>query len=500
MHSSDDTNKNIHGIGLSQDELQVFFGSARNDFMDFCIAIDRNYDPQFFHEEIAEGLQAVERGDVKFLMIEMPPRHGKSDEVSVKFPAWLLGKHPDWPIINASYSSDLSEKHSGYCRDIVRSDAFRNVFPGVQVKGDTKAKAYWQVERGRKDEKDFLTGGSFQAVGVGGAATGFGAKILIVDDPVKNREEADSEVMRQKVWDWYASVARTRLEKGGAVILIMTRWHEDDLAGRILATGIPVKRICFPAIAEQKEKYRRRGEALWPDKYPLQSLLDIRRSTDERTWYSLYQQQPKKSDKMSFDPSWFPVFGKEALKHVTCNRYAMIDVADTKKQGRDFTGVAVCDWSFDDKWYLQHLKRHRVNIKGLIDLIFWVWVNYHPLSIGIEKKSFADQVRPLLDDECVKRGIYPVVVELEHRGRSKEARILGALQGRAEHKRILLQENPMDDTDAFKEELWSFPRGRWDDLIDAVAYMEDIGQRPLSPAADPVVMNRRREAEHIGFN
>lgn len=487
-------------VKLSTEDRKTFFGSARSDFMDFCIAVDRVYDPQFFHEEVARALEAVERGEIKFLMIEMPPRHGKSDEVSVKFPAWLLGRHPDWPVINASYSSDLSEKHSGYCRDLVRSEAFKEIFPGLEVKGDTKAKAYWQVEYGEKDAQDFLSGGSYQAVGVGGAATGFGAKVLIVDDPVKNREEADSEVMRQKVWDWYASVARTRLEKGGAVVLIMTRWHEDDLAGRILATGIPVTRIRFPALAEEKESVRSPGDALWPDKYPVSSLNEIRQGTDERTWYSLYQQQPKKSDKQSFDPAWFPTFVPHDLLNKTINRYFILDVADTKRDGADWTGVVGVDWAMDDRWYLTHVKRHRVNIKGLIDLIFFIWQTYKPLSIGVEKKAFIDQVKPLLDDEAAKRGVYPVVVEVDHKGRSKESRVLGALQGRAEHGRILLQAEPTDDTDALKTELWSFPRGRWDDLIDALAYIEDIGQRPLAPVQEIQISQRRAEQGTVGFN
>lgn len=478
----------------------MLIGQARQDFIDFCIYADRNYDPQWFHEEVGRALEAVERGEIKRLMIEMPPRHGKSDEVSIKFPAWVLGRHPDWPIMNASYSSDLSEKASGLCRDLVRSEQYAQVFPRLKVKGDTKAKSYWQVEHGEKEDIDHTTGGSYQAVGVGGAATGFGAKILIIDDPVKNREEADSEVMRAKVWDWYASVARTRLEDDGAIIVIMTRWHEDDLAGRILATGQQWHRICYPAIAEEDERVRKKGEALWKGKFPVSALEDIRKDSDERTWFALYQQQPKKSDKQSFDPAWFPTWQHDDLKNVMCNRYAMIDVADTKKDGADWTGVVVADWSIDDKWYLRYVKRERVNIKGLIDLIFYIWITYQPLSIGIEKKSFEDQVKPLLDDETAKRGVYPVVTELDHGGRSKQARITGALQGRAEQKRILLAAEPTDDTEAFKTELWSFPRGRWDDLIDACAYLEQLGQRPFAPAQDHAIERNRQESNSGGFN
>lgn len=488
-------------VALNPQHSRIFYGAARDEFTAFNIASDPNYDPQWFHKEVARALEAVERGEIKRLLIEMPPRHGKTEEVSVKFPAWVLGRHPDWPIINAAYSSELSEKSSSVCRELVRSERYAQIFPLLKVKDDTKAKNFWQVEQGERDAMDHIAGGGYQAVGVGGAATGFGAKILIVDDPVKNREEADSETMRQKVWEWYSSVARTRLEKDGAVILIMTRWHEDDLAGRCLATGQHWHRIRYPAVADEDEAVRKKGDALWPKKYPVAALEDIRADVDERTWYALYQQNPRKSsEKMSFDPAWFPTFTLADLKPLIVNRYAMIDVADTKKDGADWTGLVVGDWSVDDKWYLPHIKRHRVNIKGLIDLIFMVWVNWRPIAIGIEKKAFADQVKPLLDDECAKRNIYPVVIQLEDGGRSKQGRITGALQGRAEHKRILLQAEPTDDTEAFKAELWSFPRGRWDDLIDACAYMEQMGSRPYAPQNDHQVLQNRTENQNVGFN
>lgn len=478
----------------------MFFGSAAKDFTDFCIATDKNYDPQWFHEEIARALEAVERGEIKRLMVEMPPRHGKSEEISVKFPAWLMGRHPDWPVINASYSSTLSEKHSGECRDIVRSPAFQAIFPGVVVKGDTAAKDFWQVQHGKPDDFDYLDGGGYQAVGVGGAATGFGARVLIVDDPVKNREEADSEVMREKVWGWFSSVARTRLEKDGAVIVVMTRWHEDDLAGRLLATGQKWHRIRFPAIAEEDEPRRKAGEALWVERYPLAALQEIKADTDDRTWFALYQQSPRLSSSQNFNPDWFKTFKPAELEKVLCNRYATLDMADSKKDKADFTGLTVVDWAYDDKWYVRHVKRHKMNVKEKIDMIFWIWDTWRPLSIGIEQKAFEDQLKPLFDDECLRRGKYPVVVPLEHRGRAKEARILGALQGRAQLGRVWLQAEPLDDTEKLKEEMWSFPRGRFDDLLDALAYIEDIGQRPFLVAHSSAAQITRRRSEDVSWN
>lgn len=490
-------------LNLTPNDANVMLGMAKENLVDFAIVTDPNWDPWWYHKEIAEALQKVERGEIKRLLIQMPPRHGKTDLVSVKFPAWCYGRHPDWPIINGAYSSMLSEKSSGLCRDLVKSERYQAVFPHINVKMDTKAKDYWRVETGEPGSLDYVTGGSYQAIGVGGAGTGFGAKILIIDDPVKNAEEADSEVMRQKVWEWYSTVARTRLETGGATILVMTRWHEDDLAGRCLLTGQGWHVINYPAIAEQDELNRKKGEALWPKKYPVSELDDIRKDTDDRTWFALYQQNPKKSDKLAFDPAWFPTFKNEDLNKagMLCNRYAMLDMADVKKDGRDYSGLVITDWGLDDKWYLRFIKRYRLDVKEKVDLLFWIWLTWRPLAIGIEQKAFEDQLKPLFDDECARRGVYPIVVQLKDAGRAKTARIIGAIQGRAQHGRILLQEEPTDDTSAFKTELWSFPRGVNDDLIDAAAYCEDIGQRPFMPTqelmAGQVVLNRREE---VGYN
>lgn len=478
-------------------------GMAREDLVDFSIFTDPNWDPWWYHKEIAGALERVERGEIKRLLIEMPPRHGKTDLVSVKFPAWVYGRHPDWPVINGAYASSLSEKSSGQCRDLVNSERYQAVFPHIRVKSDTKAKDYWRIESGEEGSLDYVTGGSYQALGVGGSGTGFGAKILIIDDPVKNAEEADSEVMRDKVWEWFSRVARTRVETGGAIILVMTRWHEDDLAGRCLATGQEWTRVRYPAIADEDEPKRKKGEALWPVKYPVSELDDIRKDTDERTWFSLYQQNPKKSGKLEFDPGWFGTFKPEDLNKpgLLFNRYAMLDVADVKKEGRDYTGLVITDWGIDDKWYLRFIKRYRVNVKEKIELLFWIWLTWKPLAIGIEQKGFEDQLKPLFDDECAKRGVYPVIVQLKDAGRAKTARIIGALQGRAQHGRILLQDEPTDDTAALKTELWSFPRGVNDDLIDAAAYCEDMGQKPFAPVVEDqssqMILNRR---EQVGFN
>jgi hypothetical protein len=460
---------------LTKDEEDIFYGSASQDLIDFCIATDKSYDPQWFHEEIANALRKIETREIKRLIIEMPPRHGKSQLATINFPAFYLGRHPEDEIITASYSGDLASKFGGQTRDLIGSGIYYRIFPTVRLKEDTKAKNYWLTDKG----------GGYMSVGVGGPATGSGADLLIIDDPFKNAEEADSEVYREKIWEWYAFVARTRLEKDGAVIIIMTRWHNDDLVGRVLERqangGEQWTRITFPAVCERNDRFRDEGEPLWPGKYDNDALLQIRQDIGERAWFSLYQQTPIAGETQIFRPEWMKKeFDMQELEQKACNRFITIDVADTDKEGSDWTGVTVVDWDRDNNWYVVFAKRYKVNILGLIDLIFNLWNAWKPQKIGVEKKAFIDQVKPLLDEQTDERQCYPVVCELEHRGRRKEARIIGALQGRFEKGKIWFKRNAKDDTEALRRELFDFPKGRWDDLCDGLAYIEQIGSRPFS--------------------
>ena len=463
------------GKPLTNEDISVFYGQASQDLIDFCIATDRNYDPQWFHESIASALQKLESREIKRLIMEMPPRHGKSQLTTVNFPAWYLGRRPEERIITASYSDDLARKFGAEARDLMETEYYRNIFPNVFLRQDSRAKDYWRTNQG----------GGYMATGVGGAATGFGANCLVIDDAVRNAEDADSEVKRETVWNWYTSVARTRLEKDGVIVVIMTRWHSDDLIGRILERealgGEKWHRITFPAIAEVNDRYRDVGEALWPGKYDEKALKDIRHDIGERAWHSLYQQTPIASETQIFRPEWMKKeFDPAELDGKVLNRYITIDTADTDREGADYIGVTVVDWDSENRWYFTFVKRYRLNILGLVDLVFNLWEEWKPQKIGVEKKSFEDQLKPLLDEQKEERGVFPVVVQLEDRGRRKEARIIGALQGRFEKEKIYFKRNAKDDTQAMKRELFDFPKGRNDDLIDAAAYVEQIGQRPFT--------------------
>lgn len=212
-------------------------------------------------------------------MVQTPPRVGKSEIVSRRFPAFYLGRYPNRQFISASYGADFSAGFGRDVRNLIASKEYHALFRGVSLAPDSKAKNLWHTN------KD----GVYLATGVGAAATGYGAHVLSIDDPTKDRQEAESATVRESVWDWYTSVAYTRLMPGGAIVLVMTRWHVDDLCGRLLeaeeAGGDRWEKLIFPAINED-------GTALWEEAYPREVLGQIRSVIGERDWASLYEQRP----------------------------------------------------------------------------------------------------------------------------------------------------------------------------------------------------------------
>ncbi len=262
---------------------------ARRHLIDFTQYTNPLYRPAAHHRRICDRLEAIERGEIDRLMIFMPPRHGKSELASKRFPAWCLGREPKRQIIGASYNSDLATDFGRNVRNIVAEREFAEVFPEVSLAPDSRAANRLNTNHG----------GAYVAAGVGTAVTGRGADIALIDDPFKDREEADSERRRDLVWDWYRSTLFTRLTPGGAIVLIQTRWHEDDLAGRLLAhDGAQWEVLELPAIDAA-------GEALWPKWYDLPTLERIRRTIGPREWSALYQQRPAPDEGTYFQRGWF---------------------------------------------------------------------------------------------------------------------------------------------------------------------------------------------------
>jgi predicted phage terminase large subunit-like protein len=276
---------------------------ARSDLLSFTNFTYPQYAAEPVHALIARTLDRVVEREIKRLMIIAPPQHGKSELASVRLPPFWLGKHPDEPVIVASYGANLAYDKSRQARQIVESDDYRLLFPEVATHPASRAIDHWTLE-GRR--------GGLLAVGVGGPITGHGAGLGLIDDPFENWAQAQSRTIRERVWEWWRTTFRTRIWEGGAIVLIMTRWHEDDLAGRLLATqGEKWTVLRLPALAETQEQRddnnkrvglpagqpdplgREPDEPLAPGRYSAGELKSIQIDVGELGWNAEYQGAPR---------------------------------------------------------------------------------------------------------------------------------------------------------------------------------------------------------------
>lgn len=471
---------------IPQDQLVA--EAARRGFPEYCVTIDPKYRLEWFHMEIAlkleEAVKRVEQGEDVRIAIFMPPRHGKSDTATQKFPSWVLGKHPDWPFIVSSYSQDLATAFGQGTRDLMDSENYAAIFD-TRMRSDTKAKANWQTEQG----------GGYTAVGVGGTITGKGFKIGIIDDPFKNREEADSEVIRESVHRWYRSTFYTRQEGNTAIILILTRWHDDDLAGRVLKEEIDQlamgeegvdhwEVLEFKAIATQDEPHRKEGDPLWPHKFDLPKLMRTKAALGGYEWSALYQQNPIDEENQELKREWLRYRTQKEVDLMTTRKFATIDPAGGKeskgKKKSDNTGVTRNYVNEDNEWHLKS-KNYRINSKGVIDLIFELHEEGME-TIGIEEGIYTQAIEPFLKIEMEARGIYPNVVGLKHNQTMKETRIRGLIP-RYENGKVYHIENTCAD---LEEEYLRFPKGAHDDALDSVAYQSQIAAPPSQGIGDRI--------------
>lgn len=473
---------------LSEAEMMVV-QRAQQHLIDFEIATDPDYRPNWHHEKIAVELEHIEKygdRDYKILIVTVPPRHGKSREVSIDFAAWFLGKNPKKEVIMTSYSAELSEGFGSKTRDRVDSLQFKVIFPGVRLREDEKAKGRWRTKQG----------GGYMATGVGGAVTGRGADIFLIDDAIKNREEAESEVYREKTWDWFTSVAFTRLHPGGVMIIIMTRWQVDDLAGRIMEhddLAAMTKILKFPAIATKDGKNRKQGEALWKDRYSLEDLMKIKSAIGPYDWAALYQCDPVLTERQEFKPEWYKEIDQQAVDSLETANYLTVDTAMSKKAQADYCGF--CDNSVDKEnfWNIKAW-RARLGPEELVDNLFALHEQRKYSAIGIEKTSYTDGLKPFLDAEQRKRNKFLPIVEVKHNQTAKEIRIRSLIPRYASGSIRHIK----DRCDDLEEEQTQFPNAIHDDVLDALAYQDQVvGQKKkkitVSIPKNPGGFNRFRK-------
>lgn len=429
------------------------------------------------------------------LMIFMPPRTGKSLIASQYFPLFALAKFPWLEIIATSYALALPLGFSKKIRALIRGDAdFKNIFPKVKLDPDTTGAEHWLTTKG----------GGFRAAGVGGPITGTGGHILIIDDPVKNWEEAESESQREAVWNWYTSTLYTRQAPGAGILVIQTRWHDDDLSGRLLeleklGTGDGFEVISFPAIAVEDEAFRERGEALHPQRYDVEALRKIERTVGPRVWNALYQQNPTPDDGEYFKRGQFRFYDKIPPLH-TLRIYAGWDLAITKKEENDPSCGFVVGVDSDDYWYVLERYKGRWEADDLITQICDSLETWRPASTWIEREKITLALGPSLEREIDRRRLTSSHIQDVPPGRRDKIARARAAQALMNRHRILFPRDADWTPDAMAEML-RFPNGKHDDQVDAIALVAQMGSLeapPESPRGEAAKAGWREKILHGG--
>ena len=436
------------------------------------------YSMGWVHAEICATLDAflsdVVAKKSPRLIVCLPPRSGKSELVSRRFPAYMLGRYPDLSFIGTSYSSDLAGSFSKDVQRIMDSREFHEVFPSVQIpaKGIPSAGYVRQSDRFEIIDRK----GSYYSVGVGGSLTGRGADVLVIDDPVANMQDALSARVRETTWDWYTSTAYTRLAPGGGIIAMCTRWHMDDLIGRLVdaqnrGDGDTWQVVNYPAIAEHDEPHRKAGEALHPERFSTEAMFKMRKAVGERVWAALYQQHPIPDGGGLFKSDWIKHWTPDDLPKRFESMVISWDMTFKETATSDFVVGQV--WGRDRaNFYLLDQVRARmdfVKTRDAFEKLVEKWP--HVRRRLVEDKANGSAIISALRDKIT--GIIPVTPK-----ESKEARA-ASVTTLWEAGNVFLP--PVDlypwVKAEFIPELLSFPAGAHDDQIDSMTQaLNDLHQ------------------------
>jgi predicted phage terminase large subunit-like protein len=452
--------------------------------------------PSWYHEITAAKLEAVRAGRIRRLIINMPPRHLKSHLASVAFPAWCLGHDPSMQILCVSYAQDLADKLSRDCRTIVASDWYRQLFA-------TRLSA----QRQAMSEFETTAQGCRLATSVGGVLTGRGADLIVIDDPLKP-EEALSPIQRQAANDWFDHTLYSRLNdtRTGAIVLIMHRLHEDDLAGHVLAQE-DWEVVRFPAIAEEDESFvvesalgrhiftRRRGEALDSARQPLASLDTIRRTIGEYNFAGQYQQTPSPQGGGMIKPAWFKSYGRNERPEKFDR---IVQSWDTANKASELSDFSVCtSWGVQGKdLYLLHVLRRRMEYPELKRAVREQWRAFGASVVLIEDKASGTQ----LIQELIAEGLHAVT---RYQPQADKVMRMHAQTAMIENGFVHLPREAGWLAD-YLHELTMFPKGRHDDQVDSTAQMLDwfkqAGSGPTCSAGIWHLYRERYETQQAGLS
>ena len=477
---------------------------ARRDLVHFTQRLNPRYDAGWVHRDIARRLKRfsedVAKGLSPRLLLLMPPRHGKSELASRMFPAWHLGHCPDHEIIACSYNVSLAMSFSRKVKDVMADPVYQNVFK-TRVDPSNQSVEAWGLQGTR---------GGYVAAGVGGGITGKGAHILIIDDPIKNAEEADSADIREKLFDWYGSTAYTRLAPGGGVLIIQTWWHDDDLAGRVQTAAKADSEadqfevVKYPAIAEDDEyldlqtdrivlavdigeelermtpaemscafkRLRRKGDALHPARYDTVKLHRIRKTIQPRFWAALYQQNPVPDDGGYFSKEQFRQMALPDKER--CHVYIAWDFAISEKEQNDYTVGSVGLHDEDDVLHVAEVVRFRSgDAFKIVEAILNTAARWYSptLTVGFEDGQIFRAIQALLLKRMKERRLFFAIQVLKPIT-DKMARAR-PLQGRMQQGMVNFAPGG-EWYSVVKTEMLRFPAGVHDDCVDSLAWLTQI--------------------------
>lgn len=440
--------------------------SATRALFDFAIYTRSHYEPNWHHIRLCERLDDFAEGRIKRLMVFMPPRHGKSELVSRCLPAYLLGRDPDESIIATSYSADLASRMNRDVQRIIDSLEYRAIFPDTRLNESNVRTISGSWMRNSDIFEIVGRRGVYRSAGVGGGITGMGADKIIVDDPIKNQEEAHSAAYRDKVWDWYISTLYTRLQsEDSGVLITLTRWHEDDLAGRLLRqmrddpAADQWSVISFEAVKESEPNDldpREPGQALWPSRFPL-GILEKNKANGAYVWNALFQQRPAPPEGSIVQRDWVRYY--DELPSGTNHWLMSWDM--TFKETRKGSFVCGQVWCRDkEQFYLVDQHRERMDFPKTIDTLRSMVKRYPQCrTVLVENAANGPAVIATLRREIA--GLVSIKVK-----QSKEAR-LHAVSPVLESGNVFLPHRPW--VTELVEELVSFPNSAFNDQVDAMS-------------------------------
>ena len=416
----------------------------------------------------------------RILVIEFPPRHGKSEHASHYLPAWVVTNYPHWGVGLASYESKFARTWGRKARQTYL-EAQKYTPTPIPLDRRRDAANEWGPE-------NHPNGGMFCS-GVGGPFTGRGFKVVIVDDPIKNAEQAMSETYRKNLWEWYNTTVETRLEPDGVVVVMQTRWHKDDLIGKLLKRseegGDPVHRLHLPAIAGPGDQLGRKvGEALWPDRWGEEDLDKIRIAKGPYWWNSLYQQRPTQHESAEWPEEYFDDIWADDWPDMFEVSTVALDPSKGTEKG-DFSAIAFAGLR-GGKLYIDSDIARRPS-PDLVPALAKMVNRYRPDEAIIESNSFQDLLLPEFLSYCKSHGNYPCKITAMHNSQSKVLIRIRRLGGYLSQNRIKLRRgNPHNEL--LLQQLRDFPLADYDDGPDAlemaVRRLHDIVTEELEEAAD----------------